>query len=308
MVQQVAQPEAPSAYEWGSSELRDFTALLKPGVMSLVVFSGAIGMWMAPGEMHPFMQLLTICCIALGSGASGAINMWFDRDIDAIMKRTQNRPIPAGRMQPDNALWFGIIAALFSVMLLGLATNWLAAGLLASAIGFYVFIYTMWLKRSTAQNIVIGGAAGAFPPVIGWAAMAGTAPLEPWIMFAIIFFWTPPHFWALALYRSDDYKQANVPMMPVTHGILHTKKNMVFYTFLLVAITLAPYFMGYSGLLYASIAGALGVYFIVHSLRVYRSDDTKIAMRMFGYSILYLFVLFGALWVDKLMLNMVLTA
>lgn len=293
-------------YVWGNSTVSDYAALLKPRVMSLVVFSGAIGMWMAPGQLHPFMQALTIFCIALGSGASGAINMWFDRDIDAIMKRTQGRPLPQNRVSPDNALWFGAIAAGFSVMLLGLGVNWLAAGLLAAAIGFYVFIYTMWLKRSTSQNIVIGGAAGAFPPVIGWAAMAGTTSLEPWLMFAIIFLWTPPHFWALALYRNEDYTRANIPMLPVTHGLLHTKKQMILYTLILVAVTLLPTFLGFSGLLYMGIAASLGLYFIMHSVRVYRSDDTKIAMRMFGYSILYLFVLFTALMVDKWVYSMVL--
>ncbi len=293
----------PTPYQWGNSELRDFTALLKPGVMSLVVFSGAIGMWIAPGNLHPFIQLLTIVCIAMGSGASGAINMWFDRDIDAIMHRTQKRPIPSGRMSADNALWFGILVALLSVSLLGLATNWVAAALLASAIGFYVFIYTMWLKRSTAQNIVIGGAAGAFPPVIGWAAVTGSTTLEPWILFAIIFFWTPPHFWALALYRNDDYRRANIPMMPVTHGAEYTKKQMLVYTVLLLAITLLPTLLGYSGLLYGCVAFSLGSYFLLHAWRVYKTDDTKIAMRMFGYSILYLFVLFGFLWLDKWLIN-----
>ena len=292
-------PDSPEAYVWGQSDVKDFATLLKPRVMSLVVFSGAIGMWMAPGDLHPFMQLLTIFCIALGSGASGAINMWFDRDIDAIMKRTQGRPLPQKRVSPEDALWFGSLAAGCSVMLLGLGVNWLAAGLLAAAIGFYVFIYTMWLKRSTSQNIVIGGAAGAFPPVIGWAAMAGSTSLEPWLMFAIIFLWTPPHFWALALYRNEDYTNANIPMLPVTHGTLHTKKQMIAYTIALVITTLLPFAFGFSGLLYASIAGALGIYFIIHSLRVYRSEDTKVAIRMFAYSIIYLFVLFAALMVDK---------
>ncbi len=285
------------------ASIKDYFTLLKPGVMTLVVFTGAVGMWMAPGHLHPFLQFLTILSIALGSGAGAAINMWYDRDIDAVMKRTANRPIPAGRIAADDALFMGIILSGLSVALLGLAVNAVAAAWLAFAIFYYAVIYTMLLKRWTPHNIVIGGAAGAFPAVIGWVA-ASPSPVAamPWILFAIVFLWTPPHFWALAVYRHDDYKKANVPMLPVTAGIPATKKQMLFYSLLLVAASLAPLLVG-SHLLYGAIAVILGVNFLRHAVIVLRSDDPKLAMRMFGYSIVYLFALFAALLADHLVAN-----
>ncbi|CAN0570178.1 unnamed protein product, partial [Laminaria digitata] len=233
------------------SRVSDFIALLKPRVMSLVVFSGAVGLFVAPGALHPLLAIVAILCIAVGSGAAGAINMWYERDIDALMSRTANRPIPAGRVAAGDALGFAVILAVFSVGLMGLATNWVAAGLLAAAILFYVFVYTIWLKRRTPQNIVIGGAAGAFPPMIGWAAVTGDVSLVSAALFAIIFLWTPPHFWALALYRSGDYARAGVPMMPVVAGRSSTKRQMLAYTILLVPVSLTPYFLGGAGLVYA---------------------------------------------------------
>lgn len=285
-----------------ASSIRDYITLLKPGVMSLVVFTGVVGMVMAPGSIHPFLGLIAILSIALGSGAGAAINMWYDRDIDAIMKRTMNRPLPAGRIAADDALMMGIMLALLSVTLLGMATNWFAAFMLAFAIVFYAVVYTMLLKRTTAQNIVIGGAAGAFPPVIGWAAVTGDATVLPWIMFAIIFLWTPPHFWALALYRHDDYAKANVPMLPVTAGARSTKRHIIGYSLLLIGSSLAPLAVGCSAI-YGVIAALLGARFLQLALVVQRSDVPRDAMRLFGYSILYLFALFSAFILDKVALG-----
>jgi protoheme IX farnesyltransferase len=279
----------------------DFVQLLKPRVMSLVVFTGFVGLVIAPGALHPVLAIVAILCIAVGSGAAGAINMWYDRDIDAIMERTANRPIPAGRVQPNDALVFGGLLSMFSVALLGLATNWVAAGLLASAILFYVFIYTVWLKRRTPQNIVIGGAAGAFPPLIGWAAVTGDVAAMPLVLFAIIFFWTPPHFWALALFRSGDYGRAGIPMLPVVAGRRATKVQMLVYTLLLLPLTVSPYFFGAAGLVYATGAALLGVLFIASAVRVWRELDEagdRRARQMFGFSILYLFLLFALLLAD----------
>lgn len=283
------------------SSVRDYFTLLKPGVMTLVVFTGAAGMWLAPGHMHPFMQMLTIFAIALGSGGGAAINMWYDRDIDAQMKRTAKRPIPSGRVAADDALAMGVMLSIASVALLGLTTNLVAASWLAFAIFFYGVIYTMWLKRSTPQNIVIGGAAGAFPAVIGWAAVSPEPALMPWLMFAIVFLWTPPHFWALALYRHDDYRTANVPMLPVVAGPRSTKLHIVAYTVLMVVASLSPLLAG-SGMLYGLGAAALGAKFLWGAVTVLRSDEPKQAMKLFGYSILYLFILFGLLIADHLLL------
>lgn len=278
----------------------ELLSLLKPRVMTLVVFSGAVGLLLAPGDLHPFFQLLAIASIALGSGAGGMINMWFDRDIDAIMRRTQNRPLPQGTAQPDDVLVVGIILSVVSVMMMGLAANWLAAAVLAFAIFFYAVIYTMWLKRSTPQNIVIGGAAGAFPPLIGWAAMAGTITIEPVILFLIIFLWTPPHFWALALYRNDDYRAANIPMMPVIKGMHHTMKQMVAYSVALLAITLAPAVMGWLGAVYGIGAALLGSYFLYLAIRLcVKGFEIARAKHLFGYSILYLFLLFSLMLIDR---------
>lgn len=283
------------------SSLKDYFTLLKPGVMSLVVFSGAVGMWLAPGHLHPLQMALTILCIAVGSGAGGAMNMWYDGDIDAIMLRTSRRPVPSGRITPDNALAFGCVLALFSVLVLGMATNWLAAGILAFAIFFYAVVYTMWLKRSTPQNIVIGGAAGAFPPIIGWAAMTGDVSLLSVILFLIIFLWTPPHFWALALYRSGDYAKANVPMLPVVAGVASTKKHIVFYSYLLALASIAPAVLGLLGGVYGACAFVLGANFIFMAHKVARSDADRDAKALFGYSILYLFLLLAAMPLDVML-------
>ena len=275
----------------------DYVSLLKPKVMSLVVFTGFAGMWIAPGmaQTHPFLLVVAMLCLAVNAGAAGAINMWYDRDIDAIMKRTQNRPLPLGRMHPDEALSFGIILSVLSVMVMGLALNWVAAALLAFANLFYVFVYTIWLKRTTPQNIVIGGAAGAFPPMIGWAAVTGDITLYPLILFAIIFMWTPPHFWALSLFANEDYKRAGIPMLTVTAGSHRTKIQMLAYTLALVPLTLSPVFLGYESITYGLIATALGLLFILSNLRVLASDNLKHAKIMFGYSVFYLFALFLAI-------------
>ena len=280
------------------AEIRDYITLLKPGVMALVVFTGAAGVWLAPGAMHPFMQAMSILAIALGSGAGAAINMWYDRDIDAIMRRTQKRPVPAGRIAADDTLALGVMLAVASVSLLGLASNWIAAAWLGFAIFFYAVIYTMWLKRFTPQNIVIGGAAGAFPAVIGWVAVTGDAAAWlPWMMFAIVFFWTPPHFWALALYRHDDYAKAGVPMLPVVAGSASTKRHILAYSVVLWAVSLTPLLAG-AGMVYGVSAAVLGGYFMLLAVRTARSAEPKVAMKLFGFSILYLFILFAALLVD----------
>lgn len=284
-----------------ASSVRDYWTLMKPGVMTLVVFTGAAGMWLAPGHLHPFLQVMTVFSIALGSAGGAAINMWFDRDIDARMKRTAKRPIPSGRVSADDALAMGIMLSIASVSLLGLAVSWLAAAWLAFAIFFYAVIYTMLLKRHTPQNIVIGGAAGAFPAVIGWAAVSPEPALMPWLMFAIVFLWTPPHFWALALYRHGDYRDANVPMLPVVAGLASTKRHIFGYTLLMVAASLSPMLAGAS-LAYGMGAALLGAKFIYGAVVVLRTDEPKRAMALFGYSILYLFILFGLLVADHLLL------
>ena len=289
----------PVTVSGDDARVRDYVALLKPRVMSLVIFSGLVGLLLAPGSIHPFIAFTAVLCIALGSGASGAINMWYDRDIDAIMKRTKNRPIPAGRMAPEDALEFGVTMAAASVVIMGIAVNFVAAALLALAILFYVFVYTMWLKRTTPQNIVIGGAAGAFPPMIGWAAVTGTVSLESFILFAIIFMWTPPHFWALSLYKSDDYAKAGVPMYPVVYGDHATKKQMLIYTLLLIMTTLLPVAIHMSGLFYGMAALLLGGKFLHYAVVVYLDKDNKRAPAMFKYSILYLFLLLTCLVVDR---------
>jgi protoheme IX farnesyltransferase len=282
------------------SRVADYFALLKPRVMSLVVFTGLAGLIAAPGSLHPLLAAVAVACIAVGAGAAGAINMWYDRDIDAVMTRTRTRPIPMGRIAPAEALAFGITLTLFSVMLMGLAVNWTAAALLALASGFYVFVYTIWLKRRTPQNIVIGGAAGAFPPMIGWAAVTGAVTLEPVVLFLIIFLWTPPHFWALALYRDGDYAKAGVPMLPVVAGKAETRRQIMLYTLLLVAMSLVPVALGTAGAVYGVVAATLGGSFVLLALKVLREPGDTAARRMFGYSILYLFVLFAALIAEHL--------
>lgn len=281
-----------------SGKVMDFIELLKPGVMTLVVFTAIAGMAVAPGSIHPFMAMVAILSITIGSGAAGAINMWYERDIDAIMTRTKKRPIPTGRVSPNEALAFGIVLTVLSIMLMGLALNWVAAGLLGFASFFYVVIYTMLLKRSTPQNIVIGGAAGAFPPLIGWAAVTGSVSIYPVILFAIIFFWTPPHFWALAIYKNPDYKKAGVPMMPAVAGIKSTKRQMLVYTLLLAPLCLVPFFTDDAGLIYLTGAVGLNALFIYHAIKVLKSESLKPAKSMFAYSIIYLFALFSCVMVD----------
>ena len=288
--------------EAAPTRVRDYLELLKPRVMSLVVFTGLIGVVIAPGHLHPFAAALAVLAIALGSGAAGAINMWYERDIDAVMARTRGRPLPSGRVAPDDALGLGVLLSIFSLLLMSLATNFVAAALLAAAILFYVFIYTIWLKRRTPQNIVIGGAAGAFPPMIGWAAVTGNVSAVGIALFLLIFLWTPPHFWALALYRSDDYRRAGVPMLPVVVGPRETKRQMLVYTLLLVPVALAPTLLGAVGWFYGTVALAMSLAFIGYAVRVWRTADDETghpaARAMFRFSLLYLAVLFAALPLD----------
>lgn len=287
-----------------SENLNDYIALLKPRVMSLVVFTGLCGLLMAPGSIHPLIGFVAILCITVGAGASGCLNMWYDRDIDCLMARTKNRPLPQKRIHPDNALAFGLILSVASVLVMGVIVNWLCSALLAFTIFFYIVIYSMWLKRSTPQNIVIGGAAGALPPVIGWAAVTNSTPLEAWILFAIIFIWTPPHFWALALYRHQDYIAASIPMLPVIAGEKATKRQILWYSIALVIITLVPYVIGMTSLFFAGFAGGLGVVFLGFSAKVYVSSLPKDAMTLFAYSILYLFLIFLGITLDVLWMRM----
>lgn len=285
------------------AEPRDFWQLLKPRVMSLVIFTALAGMLVAPASVHPIHMLVSLLCIAVGAGASGALNMWYDADIDAKMARTAGRPIPSGRVTPQETLAFGIVLSAFSVSILGIMANWLAAFLLAFTIFFYAVIYTMWLKRWTAQNIVIGGAAGAFPPLIGWVAATGSVALEPVILFLIIFLWTPPHFWALALFRAPDYARVGVPMMPVVAGDKSTRRQILIYSFVLAPVALLPSILGGASLVYGLIAAVLGVEFIRRAWIVVvrgNADRDRAAKSLFGYSILYLFGLFGVLLVDTL--------
>ncbi len=287
------------------ARVRDYVDLLKPRVMSLVVFTGLVGVLIAPAHIHPFTAALAVLAIALGSGAAGAINMWYERDLDALMARTRNRPLPAGRVAPDDALGLGVLLSIFSVLLMAVATNPVAAALLAAAILFYVFVYTIWLKRRTPQNIVIGGAAGAFPPMIGWAAATGDVSAVGIALFLLIFLWTPPHFWALALYRSEDYRRAGVPMLPVVAGPRETKRQMLIYTLILTPVALAPTLLGAVGWIYGAVALALSVVFIGHAIAVWRTADDETAFgaarRMFRFSLLYLAVLFAALPLDRLL-------
>ncbi|MCW5771913.1 MAG: heme o synthase [Rhodospirillaceae bacterium] len=289
---------APAFAEAGASA-GDYLALLKPRVMSLVVFTGLVGLYLAPEPIHPFLAFIAVMCIAVGAGASGAINMWYDRDIDALMARTLDRPIPAGRVAPENALAFGVVLAVGAVALMGLAVNWVASGLLALTIGFYVFVYTAWLKRRTPQNIVIGGASGAFPPLIGWAAATGDIGLAPLALFLLIFMWTPPHFWALALYRCGDYAKAGVPMLPVVAGDRETRRQILLYTVLLIPVALSPCFVGLSGPLYGAAAAVFSAGFLAHGIRIQVDRRDLAAKRMFGFSIIYLFGLFALLVADK---------
>ncbi|WP_415926728.1 heme o synthase [Devosia rhizosphaerae] len=289
----------------GEARVEDYLALLKPRVMQLVVFTAIVGLVVAPATINPVIAIIAICCIAIGAGASGALNMWYDADIDAIMSRTVNRPIPSGRVTPEEALVFGVVLSVFSVLLLGLATNWVAGGLLAFTIFFYAVVYTMWLKRSTPQNIVIGGAAGAFPPVVGWAAVTGSITLESIALFLIIFLWTPPHFWALALYKQSDYGAAGIPMMPNVVGEASTKLQILVYSVLLAAAGLLPTVLGFAGVIYTLAAVGTGGAFLFFAWRLYGTHESiamrKSARALFNYSLSYLFVLFFALLADNLL-------
>ena len=297
------QPSALRAAQGVGGSIGDFIALMKPRVMSLVVFTALVGMVLAPEHPHPALAVIALICIAVGAGASGALNMWYDADIDARMQRTASRPIPRGHVTPEEALTFGTVLAIGSVLTLGLTVNWVAAFLLAFTIAFYVLVYTMWLKRRTPQNIVIGGAAGAFPPMIGWAAATGSVGIESIVLFLIIFMWTPPHFWALALYRTRDYERAGVPMLPVVAGAEATRKQIVIYSALLVPLGLWPAFMGLAGGLYALVSIALGAVFLAFALAVHRNREGRqadyAARRLFAFSILYLFGLFATLLLER---------
>ncbi len=294
---------------------QDYVQLLKPRVMSLVVFTAATGLVCARTPMNPFLAVIAVFCIAVGAGASGALNMGFDSDIDGLMRRTRNRPVPSGRVQRSDALALGVVLSLFSVGLMALATNLVAAGLLAFTIFFYAVVYTLWLKRSTSQNIVIGGLAGALPPVIGWAAASGTTPLNAWLLCAIIFFWTPPHFWALSLYTQEDYAKAGVPMLPVVKGAAATRRAILAYSLVIAALALVPALTGLGGLLYLILAGLGGAVFIALAFRLWASKagdipagasglydvkaNAKDARNLFAFSILYLFCLFAGLLAER---------
>ena len=301
-----SEPEFP-VYE---STTGDWFALLKPRVMRLVVFTGLVGMVIAPGHLHPFLAAVAILCIAVGAGAAGAINMWYERDIDALMRRTAKRPLPRGVIEPSEALGFGVTLAVGSVVVLGLATNITAGAILAASIAFYVFVYTIWLKRRTPQNIVIGGAAGAFPPVIGWAAVTGDVGLLPMLLFAIVFCWTPPHFWALSLYAHADYERAGVPMMPVVAGARSTRRQIVAYSAVLLPLSLSPWLLGLTGLIYGLTAAVLGTAFLVSAILVWRDKQEadgrsltgdKPARTCFKVSLIYLAALFAAVAIDRLL-------
>jgi protoheme IX farnesyltransferase len=286
------------------ADWRDLLALTKPRVMTLVVFTGLCGLLVAPATIHPVLAFTAILCIALGAGAAAALNMWYEADLDALMKRTRSRPIPAGRLDRQTALHFGVGLAFFSVILMGVATNWFAASILAVSILFYVFVYTIWLKRRTPQNIVIGGAAGAFPPLIGWAAVTGDVAALPLLLFGLIFLWTPPHFWALSLFVRSDYAAAGVPMLPVIAGAKATRVQILLYTLPMAAAAIAPWPLGLAGALYGLAATALSLAFLVLALRVLFNRATEPAgmkpeKQLFAYSILYLFALFGALVLDR---------
>ncbi|MGJ5134699.1 MULTISPECIES: heme o synthase [unclassified Bradyrhizobium] len=284
------------------ADVGDYLALLKPRVMSLVIFTALIGLLIAPGHFHPVLAITSLLCIAVGAGASGALNMALEGDIDALMSRTANRPIPRGRVTRQEALAFGITLSFFSVLTLGILVNWFAGALLAFTIFFYVVIYTLWLKRWTAQNIVIGGAAGALPPVVAWVSATGSIAPEPLWLFLIIFFWTPPHFWALALFRSDDYARAGVPMLPVVAGPDATRLQILLYTIVLVAIAAAPWPLGYFDAVYGVVSLALGTGMLWLAVEVFRKRERSASLRanrkLFAFSILYLFVLFATLGLE----------
>lgn len=293
-----------SVWDGGMGSVGDYVALLKPRVMSLVIFTAFVGLMLAPGSVHPVLGAVAILCIAIGAGASGALNMWYDADIDRIMSRTRNRPIPSGKVTGNEAFAFGITLSIGSVVTLGLLVNWFAGAFLAFTIFFYVIVYTMWLKRSTPQNIVIGGAAGAFPPMVGWASVTGSVSLESFVLFLIIFMWTPPHFWALALFKSVDYRAAGVPMLPVVAGETSTRHHILVYSVLLAPVGVAPYLLGFAGPVYGVSAVLLGLAFVALAADVWRKRDGDAArlacVRLFKYSIFYLFMLFALLLGESL--------
>lgn len=293
-----AQHSAAMEVTLPEGDARDYLTLLKPRVMSLVVFTGLVGMMLAPGHIDPVIGLTALLCISIGAGASGALNMWYDADIDRLMTRTALRPIPAGRIAPGEALGFGATLSVGSVLVMGLVVNLVSAALLAVTIGFYLFVYTMWLKRRTPQNIVIGGASGALPPVIGWAAVTGDISLSAIVLFAIIFIWTPPHFWALALYKSGEYEKAGIPMLPVVAGDRTTRNQILGYSLLLAPLTVAPSYMGFAGPAYGWTAAILGAVFVSCALWVWWSGKERAAKSLFAYSIAYLFLLFSALLLE----------
>ena len=288
--------------EYTSSSVRDFYDLMKPRVMSLVIFTSFVGLVLSPINIHPFIALIAIICIAIGAGASGVLNMWYDSDIDGLMKRTINRPIPAGNINKNEALTYGILISAGSVVIMGILINWSASFLLAFTIFFYAVIYTMWLKRRTMQNIVIGGAAGAFPPVIGWLSTGAPITIEPIILFLIIFLWTPPHFWALAIVTSGDYEKASIPMMPNVVGDNYTKRQIVYYSVIMSISVIVPYYIGMVSILYLIPAIILSLIFIIISLQLLKSSNEqkqkKYSKKLFLYSILYLFLIYILFLID----------
>jgi heme o synthase len=292
-----------NGHEPSIAEVGDYVALMKPRVMSLVVFTALVGMMIAPAHIHPVIGFTALVCISVGAGAAGALNMWYDADIDALMSRTRGRPIPQGRIAPREALAFGMTLAAFSIGVLGLLVSWLAAALLAFTIFFYIVVYTVWLKRSTPQNIVIGGAAGALPPMIGWAAATGSVSFEPFLLFLIVFFWTPPHFWALSLTRTEDYVLAGIPMLPVIAGKDATRRQILIYSVVLALIGMAPWLFGYSNAVYGATAAIAGALIVALALRLQSAGDgaraQRAAQQLFSFSILYLFVLFAALLIEN---------
>jgi len=292
-----------AAFRMSEATAGDYFVLLKPRVMSLVVFTAFVGLVAAPVSINPLIAMIAILAIAIGAGASGALNMWYDADIDAVMTRTASRPVPSGRVSPGEALSFGLVLSALSVMTLGVLVNWLSAALLAFTIFFYAVIYTMWLKRWTPQNIVIGGAAGAFPPVIGWAAVTGSISLESIVLFLIIFLWTPPHFWALALFKAQDYGRAGIPMMPNVAGEASTRRQIFAYALILAPVGVLPWFLGYVSIGYGIVSSILGVGFVWYSWKVLMMPDSDRVMRpakaLFGYSLLYLFAIFAAYLADS---------
>ena len=301
-VQDITVGSAGGAHAGFEASPRDYYDLLKPRVMSLVVFTAFAGLVLAPGSIHPVLAIFSLLAIAIGAGASGALNMGLDADIDAVMGRTASRPVPSGRVSRDSAMAFGTMLAAGSVLLLSFTANWTAAALLALTIAFYVIVYTVWLKRRTAQNIVIGGAAGALPPVVGWAAVTGGVSLEPLVMFAIIFLWTPAHFWALAILKRDDYARAGVPMLPVVASAASTNAHILVYAVLTALSGLVPTVLGYASVGYAVVAALLGGWLVARSVILSRASGADVrpaAGRLFGVSIIYLFALFGALLADR---------